>query len=1181
MSFTPHQQTAIATHDRNLIVVAGAGSGKTRVLVERYLSLLNAHPEWPLTALVAITFTQEAAQEMRVRVRQTLEKSLTQAIDPRAAQLLRERLAQMDTARIGTIHALCATILRANAAEAALDPGFAVLDEVRARLLLAQAVEAVLAELAVDDPDDLLRLAQAYDERELIETLATPSLIAQDFSSAPTDAETLLDDWRRHWDSVAERAIERMRTEIAGHYHAPGTDGKSLSQRWQEVHDAYEALQLSDASLAQQIDVLRALSGISLKVGRVSQDRQEEHDDLKYIVGVARGLIERIHPGPGDDDARAADLLLAWIALLRRVQVRYVALKQTESALDFDDLEQLTARLLREYPAVRERYRSGEFRHVLVDEFQDTNAAQWEIIQAIADVHQPGSLFVVGDPKQSIYGFRGADVSVFGQVRDQITTAYGQMVPLSRSFRTHRGLVNAFNALFAQIMRTDPASPVAAYQIAYDTPMDAHRDDLPQHASLNLLLVDGEAADDNGDRLNAEQKRQWEAYEIGSNLNQMVAEGWPVQDKDSGQVRPMNYGDVALLFRSMTHVSLYENVFKVLQIPYVTLAGRGFYDRQEIWDVLNVLRVLVNPADDLALASALRSPLFALSDDLLLMLRMWRPEAGSAEGQLSLWQVLSQATREPGTPEFEPVHLAQVGRAWDVLSALQQLAGRVTIAELLHHLLARTGYLAMLQGLPDGARRRRNVEKLLKIAEDSGLVTLAAFLPYIDSVQEADVREGEALLEAENAVRLMSIHRSKGLEFPVVCLVDAAASQHSRSTPLVMVDERYGICCKLRDEETGAVAEPQPFAYRMMVAEQKQREDAESLRLLYVAATRARDMLMISGVARQRKDGWSAGGWLDQILAAAGIADEGDGALLPIPGATDALLHIAVPTYDPELPLRLQAGSAAPPGLSVADPIAPPLMQVVDQPRRALIGHITASQLIDLYEADQAKEPQERRKYRQRLVADSLEDGAVSAGPRTRPAKPRVTGRVIGNIVHEALRYWHLPETTPHLNNLLETYAWQQHLTDPADIDDAVSSARELLIRFEASALCDWVRQSKAGRFPVYHELPFMLRRTPRLIHGMIDLVFQRTSGEWVIVDYKTSYVPKGHQPEALAQHMTDHFTLQVGAYAEALTQQLGGHLPEVYVHYVRYNHAVRVPAAMWREKFAALDAVIDDVLGD
>jgi len=1181
MSFTPQQQTAIVTHDRNLIIVAGAGSGKTRVLVERYLSLLNAHPDWPLTALVAITFTQEAAQEMRVRVRQTLENSLLQTSDAQAAQSLRERLAQMDTARIGTIHSLCATILRANAAEAALDPGFGVLDEVRARLLLAQAVEAVLAELAVDDPDDLLRLAQAYDERELVETLATPSLVAQDFSSVPNDTESLLDGWRSHWQALAERAVNTIRTAITERYHAPGTDGKALSQRWQDVHNAYEALTLPDATLDQQIDVLRGLAGISLHVGRVSEQRQTERDDLKYIVGVARELIERIYPGPGDDDARAADLLLAWVGMLRRVQARYVVLKQTESALDFDDLEKLTARLLREHPAVRERYRSGEFRHVLVDEFQDTNAAQWEIIQAIADVHQPGSLFVVGDPKQSIYGFRGADVSVFGQVRDQITHAQGQMVPLSRSFRSHRGLVNAFNALFAQIMQTDPASPVAAYQIAYDTPMDAHRDDLPQHATLNLLLVDSDAADDRGERLNAEQKRQWEAYEIGNRLNQMVAEGWPVQDKDSGQPRPMNYGDMALLFRSMTHVALYENVFKVLQIPYVTLAGRGFYDRQEIWDVLNVLRVLVNPADELALASALRSPLFAFSDDLLLLLRMWCPEADDAAVPASLWQALSKATREPGMPELESVHCAQISRAWDVLSALQQLAGRVTIAELLHHLLARTGYLAMLQSLPDGARRRRNVEKLLKIAEDSGLVTLAAFLPYIDSVQEADVREGEALLEAENAVRLMSIHRSKGLEFPVVCLVDAAASQHSRSTPLVMLDECYGMCCKLRDEETGAVAEKQSFAYRMAVDEQKQREEAESLRLLYVAATRARDMLLVSGTARKRKDGWSANGWLGLIVVAAGLLDEGDGALLPVPGAADALLHVAVPTYDPELPLRLQVGSAASPTLPIADPVAPPLMQVVGQPRRALIGHITASQLIDLYEADQAKEPQERRKYRQRLVSDSVDDSPVSAAPRTRPAKPRVTGRVIGNIVHEALRYWHLPETTPDLNTLLETYAWQQHLTDTTDIADAVSSARELLVRFEQSELCDWVRQSKARRFPVYHELPFMLRRTPRLIHGMIDLVFQRTSGEWLIVDYKTSYVPEGRQPQALARHMADHFTLQVGAYAEALTHQLGGHVPEVYVHYVRYNHAVRVPAAIWREKFAALDAVIDDVLGD
>ena len=303
---------------------------------------------------------------------------------------------------------------------------------------------------------------------------------------------------------------------------------------------------------------------------------------------------------------------------------------------------------------MRARYLGAEFKHVLVDEFQDTNAAQWTIIQRLADPTQPGRLFVVGDPKQSIYGFRGADVSVFDRVRDEIT-AQGASLELATSFRTHHRLVECLNALFAHLLQRDPHSPVSEYEIALGARMEAHRQEAPSDAPvLELLLLDKERLKEA--EFDEEQAaRHWEAREIARRLKQMVeVEGRIVFDKKQQIHRPMHYGDAALLFQAMSSVTIYEEVFKAEGIPYLTVAGKGYYDRQEVWDLLNLLRALYNPADDLALAAALRSPLFSLSDDALLALRRGQELSARAQHAVPL--------QERTTPPF------RCGRRWRSLS---------------------------------------------------------------------------------------------------------------------------------------------------------------------------------------------------------------------------------------------------------------------------------------------------------------------------------------------------------------------------------------------------------------------------------------------------------------------------------------------------------------------------------
>ncbi|MFW5708587.1 MAG: UvrD-helicase domain-containing protein [Chloroflexota bacterium] len=765
MSFTEQQTRAIYTHDRNLIVVAGAGSGKTRVLVERYLALLDANPDWPLGALVAITFTRKAAQEMRDRVRQALETRRNATSTPAERDRWTELAGQIETARIDTIHGLCADILRANAAEAHLDPDFALLDEVESGILFSDIVEATLRRVVDNDLPEV-RLLSNYGVDRVRDALLGAVSLRHDRYVKTYQPEAYLAAWAELWQQEVYRALRWFLTEaneIA--FPDPLPESDTFAEKIVHARQCVAAVRstmMHDHNPEEALAVLEELQGISKRGGSIKKWGDEaalswakdEFDRLRKLAKDVHGLIG----GPlAEHDEIAAQLLPLWGELLRRVHAAFRDYKHSESLLDFDDLEVMTRDLLVHNPEVAARYRGREFRHLLVDEFQDTNAVQWQIVQALSDLESPGSVFVVGDPKQSIYAFRGADVSVFGQVREQITaTSAGEHLPLSRSFRTHKPLIDGLNALFSRLLVRDLDSPVASYQVTLGEPLEAHRSTSPtDDPPVELLLIGRESVDGNGDAANlrADDRREWEASEITNRISVLVRSGRLVYDREMADTRPVQFGDVAILFQSLSNVTIYETAFKTAGIPFVTVSGRGYYDRQEVWDLLNLLRALHNPADDLSLASVLRSPMFSVSDDGLLALKL-----SAQQYDLTLWEALS----------LEPMPVtgsdgAHADFARRTLDVLRGLSGRVTIAELLHEALAQTGYLAVLTGLPDGARRRGNVEKLIEKAEISERVTLGEFSRYLEDLSAREVREGEAAVDAGNAVTLMTVHASKGL----------------------------------------------------------------------------------------------------------------------------------------------------------------------------------------------------------------------------------------------------------------------------------------------------------------------------------------------------------------------------------------------------------------------------------
>ncbi|MDQ7037550.1 MAG: 3'-5' exonuclease [Anaerolineae bacterium] len=566
------------------------------------------------------------------------------------------------------------------------------------------------------------------------------------------------------------------------------------------------------------------------------------------------------------------------------------------------------------------------------------------------------ALFVVGDQKQSIYGFRGADVSVFDEARDIIGTqlAKGDEIPLSVSFRSHPGLIETFNRLFSQILTKNPASPVAKYEIGFVDATDAMTafrqpllDEVKEYyGSLELLLVQTEYTGG----LSADLLRQWEAYEIAQRLKKLKTEESPIFDKadENGDIyRAFDYGDAAILFQTTTHITIYEDVLKALNIPFVTVAGRGYYNRQEVWDMLNLLKALHSPTDNLSLAAALRSPMFGFSDEMLLALRRLRDESQDRRSIIPLWDALSVED----IPPLDAAQLERIRFARDILHELRDLAGRVTISELLRRSLSKTGYLAALTGLPGGARLRRNVEKLIDIAEASGKITLGAFSHYLDDLTAQEVREGEAVLDASGAVRLMTVHASKGLEFPIVVLVDASRRLRDMDNDVLLYDRatrRY--VCKIYDaDERKHIGS---YAYRYAKMLKNLREEAEHKRLLYVAATRARDCLIVAGSIRITQKGWSVSGWLKQVLAALDLEESDnlhDGFTFDYSQHATIKLHL--PQYDESLPQKLRQDDSIfdwkAPAKNVQAQKPPRLQPIVIEPER-LLGHLAATQLASI-----------------------------------------------------------------------------------------------------------------------------------------------------------------------------------------------------------------------------------------
>lgn len=1117
MNPSPEQEPAIRERGRDVVATAGAGTGKTRTLVARYLSLLAEG--LPLRSIVAITFTKKAAREMRNRVREEVRKYLERAaLSTEKRDRWQALYAALDAARIGTIHSLCAEILRAHPAEAKVDPRFEVLDEGHTNILRDRAVDEALAWAA--DDQEAVRLFALLGERELrstIEKLLRQHLdVAQCLDGLP---DPLWPEWESilvppirafvddHWVREAFEALLALRADGTLEHAKAANDRLAAPLRhlltlWDEILVAHERGDWAVVSAR-----LAPLRGEMKQVGRAANWKPA---DPKAIIKELQGRYDaglKEWVGKGINlvlDRQLAEVMPALRRLFEHVVTIYQQLKDDRNALDFDDLEQGALSLLRENDSVRERWQR-DVKAVLVDEFQDTNGRQGDLVTLLNG--DGGKLFIVGDAKQSIYRFRGADVTVFRTERERIEQEGGAAFRLETSYRAHRDLVQGLNDLLRPVLGelADPERPWAEpFAMLLHDREEPGPGFSPPHVELHLTVGSkGEGA------LNrAADALAARIVDLMDGGVQVVEDG----RKRSGS-RPLDYGDVAILCRASTSFSAYEDALERAGVPFLTVAGRGFYGRPEIRDLLNALQALADPTDDLALVGLLRSPAFALSDAALFRLCQERDQAEEA---VPLWDVLRET--EDGLFEEDG---RRADRAIRIITDLHGQAGRTSVADLLKALLDATDYRAGLirAGL---TRAARNVAKLLADAHASGIVGVGEFLEYVNGLRDSGTREGEARATAEGAVQIMSVHAAKGLEFPVVVIGDITHEGRERRDPLI--DPDLGVLLPLKDEDDAL-----PAIYRLGKLRDSDQEDAESDRLLYVAATRAREKLIFSGCIRLKRDGTpgSLGGWLGKIggpeglgLAGTPIAHDEEGAdaiyLELEVGATPVSCTLYEPGYVWAYPpgeTRAEVRPSVPLPAPLLDPVSPGI-EYVDQ-----------------------------RTWEQDRIPPQRVWRVVPAVKR-----PRAPAWVVGSLVHKALAAWRFPDES--FDQWAEARARGCGLTDPRQLANAVSRSRRLLLCFRNH----WLFKEMDNADRRLHEVPYSIIIDGHIESGIIDALYSGGQESWRLVEFKTDDL----RDENELREGVEKYIPQIRQYARAMESLLGQE-PRANLCFLDYKGGVRI----------------------
>ncbi len=912
------QQSAALDLDRNISITAGAGTGKTTTLEERYRHILKQEPTVDPTNVVTITFTRDAAAELRDGIREVIDEELSEA-DPGEYERWRHTKDEVENAYVHTIHGFCSRILQEFAVEANVDPHADTLDETDAEVMVTGIAREILiaaldeggtgetvplsAAVLQDIEADIRRLARLYDRDALVGLMR--GLIAERPESdrwaaamLETDEDTYVQDaFARaapvpadEADELAERqavcdaieTIEDLATRrfaftadeddgratldrIAGLLPEEGFDGCSTRARQEVLLAACDEVTSNDGDPYSQTYRYAGSAGRWSEYGLGDAQADLQH--------ACETLIDALEPGSRNLDvdldaiAPSAPYVFAIARLYHAVREVYDQRKRERNALDYTDLIDRTVTFLETNEAARRQLRA-QFAYLMVDEVQDTDPRQWELVRLLTGSDAPTfdgqNVFLVGDEKQSIYRFRRADVTMVSDAREQLAAANPEGVDaeeeLTGNFRTLSEPLDFLNDLFDCVF--EPEDPVEGF-----APYEARPQDLDSKrtkgteitGTVEYLVTPGRAEDipelgmeDTwfGERAFT-SKADREAQAVAARLTRLFDDGLTVYDPDTDAYRPAGPRDVALLFRSGSRLEAFERALEEHEIPYTSAGGQSLFETPEIRPLVNLLRVLHQPQRDVPLYGVLRSPLFGFADKELA--KLYHPEQ-------SLWERLQNVDGRLGDAGNRL-------QAWREVCGLEEATRSTAWGEFVSRVIDETGYLVGVGADERPTNAVVNVNQFretLRGWEEGSALPLSDVLTRIDREQEfgEDLGEGEVPTDLEG-VQLRTVHSTKGLEFPIVVVPELG--RETNSGPTISHDFGGGRSRGLAYLETVegdpvlGVRGPDPSNpvtttktpdWQLAEAVQSAEERAEAKRVLYVAATRARDHLVLSSTHR-------------------------------------------------------------------------------------------------------------------------------------------------------------------------------------------------------------------------------------------------------------------------------------------------------------------------------------------
>ena len=1121
--------------DETLFVEASAGTGKTTSLVDRVVNLV-ASGRTTLDRLAAITFTESAAAELRDRIRQQLERAAEdESLGEAERGRCRQGVEDLDHASIRTLHAFAAQLLHERPLEAKLPPGFETTDEIAAGIKFNEAWNDWLDQALGEASPLATPLSITFTLGMRLDQLKETAL---EFHRNYTDLADIRFDSPEPAPTSVMRTLAEQAQELERlcEYSRLGF-GDRLYTHVQSKLPALRRLAEAPEESPAAYNLVRRMLSLNTRLGRQSDWDRDPVTDQNACAAL-KDLLRDLDGAANDHLQRARrESLLPILEALRQFALEYAEQRRAEGRAEFHDLLVWARDLLRDKEEVRDHFR-GRFSHLLIDEAQDTDPIQTEIAVFLAEspagletdappptswrqiIPEPGKLFVVGDPKQSIYRFRRADVAQMVQLQERMEESGGSKVSLVQNFRSQERLVNWVNYVFDRWMKDgqagdgDPGYQQAGYEEMYPR----WKGDTGGPHSPQVWALSNDAS---GKTIGP--VRQQESAEIATLLDQIVTRQWPVLDEeataesDEEVYRPARYSDICILMPRRTGLATLERGLETRDVPFRLESASLIFETQETRDLLNCLKAIDNPADHVAIVAALRSPAFGCSD-----VDLFQHYDGGGR-----FDYLADPARNPEGP---------VSEALGVLRFFHQDRLSGSTAALIDRFVRDRNLMEIAVGHPRMREQWRRYRFMVERAwqfESAGGNSLRAFVEWVeDQIREhARVTEAPVPESDEEAVRVMTIHAAKGLEFPIVILTGINSGRGGGPDKVLFDRHRGGVEVGLGSQKSRFSTE----GFEAMAVSEKALDDAEAVRLMYVATTRARDHLVLSLRRTGTSDGQkSAAGRMAEIMEDdpdlwSEVALDGT----PVPSDPGS-------SSDPDsLDLHDVSGAVLPHEHSVA------AFEQWEADRNSLIlamGRPSSAAATSLRQSDD----------------DSREDK-----PEQDSNEPWRIGRAgtgVGRAVHAVLQ----------TVDLATGEGIPERASAQAAAENVPSYESDIAELCRVAVNSGVVKRAVAsGR--LWREVPVAVGMGGGSLHGFIDLLFEEHDG-LVVVDYKTDRVRQDETAEAVQR-----YRLQGGAYAHAIQQLTGKPVKEAIFLYLRSHQEEplpNLPQAMQEAQAAAAEVL-------